>query len=421
MSGPRPDSPILSSDQPPPWPAAVSPVVAWERIVAYCAPLPAESVPLHEATGRVLAADVVSAVDLPHETNSAMDGFAIRAAEGPHERARIVGESRAGAPFTAPIPPGAVARIATGGTLPADADAVVKVEDATIVGERVSLPAVPLGNNVRRAGEDLAVGGIVADAGTRLAPHHLVAIAAAGLPTVSVHRRARVSLVVTGDEIVPPGTALAAGQVTDVHGIALPALIRAAGGEVGEIVHASDDRAALIRTLEALPPADIVVVTGGLSVGRHDHTRPALEAIGAELIVERLLMRPGQPTAVAYRASSEQLWFGLAGNPVSAFAIAALLLVPALRSLEGDRPSALTTRQARLAAAIRPDAVRWLALRAIRTPDGVEVLQGQGSHMVAALARANALVVVPPSAEPLPVGALVDVLDLGFAVGDGTA
>ncbi|MDQ8043176.1 MAG: molybdopterin molybdotransferase MoeA [Solirubrobacteraceae bacterium] len=413
MTGPRIDEPAgLSTDQPPPSPSALAPGVAWSRIALHCTPLPAERVPIADATGRVLAEAVVSAVDLPRETNSAMDGFAVRAAEGPYDAVPIVGESRAGVPLGGELPPGSVARIATGATLPAGADAVVKVEDAVVDGDRVSLPAVPFGNNVRVAGEDLAAGGTVVAAGTRLAPHHLVAIAAAGVPSVSVHRRPVVSVVVTGDEIVPPGAPVGPGQVTDVHGIALPALVRAAGATVGEVVHAGDDRATLVAILEGLAPADLVLVTGGLSVGRHDHTRPALAAIGAELVVERLLLRPGQPTAVAVRADPHQLWFGLAGNPVSAFAIAALLVVPAIRALSGLPVGALTSATAPLAAAVRPDPVRWLALRAVRRGPEVQVLQGQGSHMVAALAEASSLVLLPPGPEPLEAGTPVDVLDL---------
>ena len=216
----------------------------------------------------------------------------------------------------------------------------------------------------------------------------------------------------TGDEIVPPGAPVGPGQVTDVHGVALPALVRAAGGEVGEVLHAPDRRTELTSLLQNLAPCDIVLVTGGLSVGEHDHTRPALEALGVELIVERLLLRPGQPTAVGIRAEPHQLWFGLPGNPVSAFAVSALFLVPTIRAMEGAEPSPFATRRAKLAMAVRPDATRWLALRAIAEGDDAVVLDGQASHMVAALAQATALVLLEPSSSELPAGTVVDVLDL---------
>lgn len=392
--------------------APVAPPAAWDLIAQHCVALPAEAVPIAEASGRVTAETITAPVQLPRETNSAMDGFAVRAADGPHDAAPIVGESRAGAPLDGELPAGAVARIATGAAVPAGADAVVKVEDAQITGDRVSLPAVALGNNLRFAGEDLAHGAEIVAAGTRLSPHHLVALAAAGIASVPCHRRPRVSVVVTGDEIVQPGEPVLAGQVTDVHGIALPALVRAAGGEVGEVLHAPDRRDELTALLQNLKPCDIVLITGGLSVGEHDHTRPALSALGVELIVERLLLRPGQPTAVGVRSEPRQLWFGLPGNPVSAFAVSALLLVPALRALEGAEPSPFATRRARLARPARPDATRWLALRAVSEGDGMVVLDGQASHMVGVLASASALVLLEPSPEELPAGSVVDVLDL---------
>lgn len=393
---------------------AVSPPDAWSAIAARCAPLEPESVPIGQAHGRVLSEPVIATVSLPLETNSAMDGFAVRAAEGPHTAAEIVGESRAGVPFTADAPAGAVVRIATGGALPPSFDAVVKIEDAATTGDRVALPAVAPGHNVRVAGEDLQAGTPIVPAGLRLAPHHLVALAAAGVAQVPCHRRPRVSMVITGDEIVAPGEPIGPGQVFDAHGIALPALVRAAGGEVGEVLHAPDRRTELSALLQALAPCDVVLVTGGLSVGEHDHTRPALAALGVELVVQRLLLRPGQPTAVGIRDEPRQLWFGLPGNPVSAFAVAALLLVPAVRALGGLAPAPFATRTAPLATEVHPDPRRWLALRArpAAVGGGVEVLQGQGSHMVAALAEATVLVLLAPGDAPLPAGTPVDVLDL---------
>ena len=408
MAGARTDDPVQLRAAT----TAVAPPDAWDRLASHCAPLPGEDVAIADAAGRTLAETVRSTVALPRDTNSAMDGFAVRHADGPHDAAPIVGESRAGEPFTTELPAGAVVRIATGGTVPPGSDAVVKIEDAVIDGDRVTLPAVPRGHNVRFAGEDLALGGEVVTAGTRLGPHHLVALAAAGQASVPCHRCPQVSIVVTGDEVVPPGAPVAPGQVTDTHGIALPALVRAAGGEVGEVLHAPDGRTELGAALGGLAPCDIVLVTGGLSVGRHDHTRPVLDELGVELIVERLLLRPGQPTAIGVRQASGQLWFGLPGNPVSAYAVARLFLVPAIRALSGGAPSALATRSLPLASPARPDATRWLALRGTRTADTVEVLQGQGSHMVAALAAANVLVLLPPADAALAAGDLVGVLEL---------
>lgn len=408
MAGARTDDPVQLRSAT----TAVTPPQAWERLAPHCLPLPAVDVPIAEAHGRTLAATVASSVALPRETNSAMDGFGIRQADGPHERALIAGESRAGEPFSGELPAGAAVRIATGGTLPAGVDAVVKVEDAVVDGDRVSLPAVPLHHNIRFAGEDLAVGGEVAAAGTRLAPHHLVALAAAGRATVPCCRRPVVSIVVTGDEVVAPGAEVGPGQVTDTHGIALPALVRAASAEVGEVLHAPDGRTELRSALGGLAPCDVVLVTGGLSVGRHDHTRPVLEELEVDLVVERLLLRPGQPTAIGVRRGSGQLWFGLPGNPVSAYAIARLFLVPALRALSGADLAPATGQTRPLTAPARPDATRWLALRGTSSPSGVAVLQGQGSHMVAALAAADVLVLLEPGEAPLAPGQLVRAISL---------
>lgn len=392
--------------------AAVDPVVAWARVAEHCRPLAPEPVALADAHGRTLAAPVQATVALPRETNSAMDGFAVRAADGPHVAAPLVGESRAGAAYGGVLTAGAVVRISTGATLPAGADAVVRVEDATIAGERVSLPLVEPGRDVRVAGEDLALGSELLPAGTRLGAHHLAALAAAGCGEVACHRRPRVSVVVTGDELVPPGALVGPGQVTDVHGTVLPVLIRAGGGVVGEVLHAPDRPAALDAALAQLAPCDVVIVTGGVSVGPHDHTRAAFAGHGVRLLVPRLLLRPGQPTAIGVREHQHQLWFGLPGNPVSAFAVAVLLLVPALRALSGVSAPAPSLRRARLAEPLRGDPTRWLALRAVRTGDNVAVLGRQGSHMVAGLAAANALVLLPPAADPLVSGTTVELVDL---------
>ena len=413
MAGARTDDPVQLRAAT----TAATPPQAWERLAEACPPLPAEKVPISEAAGRTLAETVYSAVASPRDTNSAMDGFGVRAADGPHHRAPIVGESRAGTPFSGELPAGAVVRIATGGTVPSGVDAVVRVEDAEVDGDRVTLPAAPLHDNIRFAGEDLAVGGQVVAGGTRLGAHHLVALAAAGVAAVPCCRRPIVSIVVTGDEVVAPGDPVGPGQVTDTHGIALPALVRAAGGEVGQVVHTPDGRTELLDALSKLAPADVVLVTGGLSVGRHDHTRPVLDALGVDLIVERLLLRPGQPTAIGVRRGTGQLWFGLPGNPVSAFAIARLFLVPALHTLSGAAAVGVAGSTRRLTAPAPRDATRWLALRGKSSPAGVAVLQGQGSHMVAALASADVLVLLEPGDGELAPGDDVQVITLDASDG----
>lgn len=399
-----------------PKPGAITPALALERILAAATPLPAEPVAITSAAGRVLADEACAVLSLPLETNSAMDGFAVRAADGPWTAAPIVGESRAGHPFASELPAGAVIRIATGAPLPAGADAVVPVELAEESAAGVALPAAERGRHVRYAGEDVGAGDVLARAGKRLAPHQLVVLAGAGVAELACHRRPRVAVVVTGDELVAAGAVPQPGQVVDVHSVALPALIEAAGAQVSDVVSGvADDPAAVQAALAGLGRCDVVLVTGGLSVGRHDHTRGALASLGVELIVERLLMRPGQPTAVGISEhdGAPRLWFGLPGNPVSAYVVATLLLLPALRRLEGaPEPDALPLKLP-LAAAATPDARRWLALRATLT--GTEggreavVLAGQASHMMGALAASQALALLPPGDEPVPADTLVSV------------
>lgn len=417
----------MSAEQPapglpatvPPKAGAIDPILAWQRIAEAATALPEEPVPVAQAAGRRLAQDAVAALSLPMDTNSAMDGFAVRAKDLPLTAAAIVGESRAGAPFDGAIPAGSAIRIATGAALPDELDTVVPIELAAVDEEAgtVALPVATAGAHVRRAGEDVRAGDRLVAAGTRLAGHHLVALAAAGLGSVPCHRRPVVSIVVTGDEVIAPGQVPQRGQVIDVHGTALPSLIAAAGGVVGEVRHATDGRSDLGAVLDALEPCDVVVVTGGLSVGRHDHTRPAFAKRGVELIVERLLMRPGQPTAVGTSAEPRRLWFGLPGNPVSAYVVATLLLQPAIAALAGDRSAAIVPRVARLRSGVAPDPRRWLALRAelVREePGGAEVvlLDGQASHMMGDLARADRLALIAPGEEPLAAGSDVSVVEL---------
>lgn len=340
-----------------------------------------------------------------------MDGFAVRAVDGPHTDAPVSGESRAGAPFGGRCGPGTVVRIATGGVLPEGLDSVVRVEDAVIASDgRVSLPAVARGAEVRGVGEDLQSGEVVVSAGTRLAAHHLAAIAGAGVGEVICRRRPVVSVVITGDEVVPPGRAPGPGQVTDVHGFALPPLVEAAGGVTGEVLHVRDDAQSLVAALEGLAPADIVLVTGGLSVGEHDHTRAAIAGLGAELLVPRLALRPGQPTAVWSQPQPRRLWFGLPGNPAAAFAIARLFVVPALAALAGADPRALQGRTRLLAAASGGDPRRWMAARATFDGDTVSVIERQGSHMVSGLAAGDGLALIPPSDQAHPAGTPVETL-----------
>ncbi|MCA1689711.1 MAG: molybdopterin molybdotransferase MoeA [Actinobacteria bacterium] len=333
-------------------------------------PLPAEAVPVAEAAGRVLAGELRAAVDYPLDTNSAMDGFAVTA--GPAGRTlRLVGESRAGSPASLGVDPSSAIRIATGGVLPAGAEAVVRLERASLTGDgaQVTLhdPTAP-GHNVRRAGEDMMAGQRVLPGGIRLGSLELAVAIGAGHGELACHRRPRVALLGTGDELRDPGVRLAAGEIHDSNTIVLAALARAAGAWVTGRRRVPDDPAAARHALDrALAEADVVVVTGGVSVGPHDHVKPALRDLGAEEIFWGVAIRPGRPTWFGRRG--ETLVFGLPGNPVSAIVAFVLLVRPLLAVLAGDTAGPAPVR-ARLAVGLarhpdRTDAVRVRLRRAV--------------------------------------------------------
>src|SRR6476620_5305294 len=252
------------------------------EILAAARPLGAEEVPLSAAHGRVLAEDVVAAHDVPPFANSAMDGFAVCGA-GP--RFAVVGESRAGTPFAGTLRDGEAVRISTGAAVPEGATAVVPVErvtfaspgDANVDAEG----AIGDGDHIRRPGEDLRAGAVALTAGTRLGPAELGVCAGAGRAGVIVARRPRVAIVATGDELVAPGEPLGPGQIHDSNALALAALAEDAGAEVVASLKARDDRERTLEVLgQALDQADLLLVSGGVSVGPHDHVKPALEQLG---------------------------------------------------------------------------------------------------------------------------------------------
>ena len=387
-------------------------------------PLPTEQLPVVAARGRVLAAPVVAATDLPPWDNSAMDGYAVRAADvaGASEdvpiRLVVRGEVAAGSAPDVSVGPGAALRIATGAPLPAGADAVVQVELTTPVdaagtpGPRGRDAAGPLpafvlvhaslrpGVNVRPRGEDLRSGAALLEPGRAIGPAEVALISAAGVPIVTVHRRPRVAVISTGDELRPAGTALGPAGIPDSNGPALVALCAAAGADARHLGIAPDDLGAMTRMLrEALGSADLVVVSGGVSVGPHDVVRPAFERVGAGALW-RVAVQPRPPVAVGLAARPPLR--RLAGRPD------ADLLRPADRAILEEPIEKAPGRRAFL---------RVAALRerpggpALRDPDGrvrVRLAGGQGSHVLSALAAADALAVVPESVEALPAGAPVE-------------
>ncbi len=380
---------------------------ARETVLAAVRPLPPERLPIAAAAERVLAEDVAAAHPVPPFANSGMDGFAVRSGPG-GRRLRIVGESRAGAPAAVAIGQGEAIRISTGAAIPAGADAVVPVERCEEAdGEVHALDATTQGAHVRLAGEDLRAGEIVLTTGTWLGPAELGVAVGAGRADVLVARRPRVAVVATGDELADPGAPLAPGQIHDSNAIALVAMARRCGAESLGAVRARDDRAATTATLAgALAGADLVIVSGGVSVGPHDHVRPALEQLGVGERFWRVALRPGKPTWFGTRGDT--LVLGLPGNPVSALVTFALFARPALLALQGAPIP--QRRRAPLAHALpcRPD--REEAVRVRLDAEGSAHATGpQGSHVLSSMLGADALAIVPRGDGELAAGTAVEI------------
>ena len=372
-------------------------------------PLPIEEVPLHEALDRVLAEDVRAAYDAPRFANSAMDGFALRA--GPAGRTlRLVGESRAGAPSDATVGEGQAIRISTGAALPDGADAVVMVE-------RTSQPDGPdgvlveaettAGQNLRHPGEDLQQGATVLRAGTTLGPAEVGVAATAGVASVRCRRRPHVVVLSTGDELVAPGLPLGPGQVHDSNALTLMGLARRAGATASRTKPVEDTLEATIAALsEALTHADVLISSGGVSVGPHDHVKPALLAAGVQERFWRVALRPGKPTWFGVRG--HQLAFGLPGNPVSAMVTFLLFTRPALLRLQGADPGTPRERK-RLTRAILRHAGRDECVRVRLDGDEATPTGPQASHVLTSMLGADALALVPRGEGELAAGSAVEV------------
>jgi len=380
------------------------------RVLAACAPLPAQPVPVGIALDRVLAVDVQAVADVPGFVNSAMDGFAVQAGASTRTLP-IVGEARAGAPAGAAVGAGEAVRISTGAPLPDGADAVIPLEQAHEADGHVTFAAgVVPGQHVRQAGEDLHAGATVLRAGTRLGPAELGAAVAAGAGELVCARRPRVAVLCTGDELRPPGAALAPGEIHNSNAATLAALATRAGAEVVAAQAVADDPAATARAFAAaLETADVVLASGGVSVGPHDHVKGALDALGVEQRFWRVDLQPGKPTWFGTRAG--QLVFGLPGNPVSSFVTFVLFARPALLALQGAQP--LPTRVDAVLSVDVPRRNREQALRVrLEQRDGVLHATpngAQGSHLGSSLVGADALAFVPPGDGTLAAGATVSV------------
>jgi molybdopterin molybdotransferase len=391
--------------------------------LAVIRPLPPRELSLDEADGGVLTGDVTAGWPLPPFDNSGMDGYAVVAADtatATPERPvtlPVRGEVAAGDTSRHEVSPGACVKIMTGALLPAGADAVVPVEwtDGGAAGETVSIgrPAEP-GHSVRRAGGDAVAGDILLTAGTRLGPVQLGLLAAAGLGTVTVRPRPRITVISTGNELAEPGQPVTPGRIWESNSRMLAAVARQAGYPARRHAVVPDRRAAVLAAIEgALPDADLLVTTGGVSMGgEHDVVKAALADLGT-VSFRKVAMQPGMPQGFGVVGAGTPI-FTLPGNPVSAYVSFQLFVRPAASVLQALRPERLASGRAVLAGPIRSPRDRRSFLRGILDPAAgtVAPVTGQASHQLASLARANALIVVPEGVTELPEGADVEVLVL---------
>jgi molybdopterin molybdotransferase len=378
------------------------------RVLAAVRPLGSEDVAVADALGRVVAADVVSEIDVPPFDPSAMDGFAV--APGAEGELEIAGESRAGSPWPEVLAPGTAIRISTGAPVPEGTGAVVPVERSEEADGRVRVPAPADGANVRHRGEDVAAGDRVVAAGTELSAAALGVLASVGLATVRCALRPRVALIATGDELAEPGEALGPGEIYASNAVALAALVEQFGGVAIASDPVRDDAAATRAAIEqALAAADVVCVTGGVSVGPHDHVKAAFAAAGVEERFWRVALQPGKPTWFGATGDGT-LAFGLPGNPVSALVTFHLFARLALRALQGADP-APARAEAILDVAVPRRAEREQAIRVRlrHAADGLhaEPTGNQQSHRLTSMLGADGLALIGVGEGSVAAGELV--------------
>ncbi len=387
---------------------------ARRRVLAAAQPLPAETVNVLDGLDRVLAEPVRAAGDVPPFPSSAMDGYAVQ--PGPvGRRLTVVGEARAGTPSDRGLGDGEAIRISTGAAVPRGATAVIPQEEVEVQDGVVVVGAeVSPGAHIRPAGEVMRAGQPVLEAGTLIGPAELGAAVSAGALEVQVFARPRVAVLSTGDELREAGEPLAPGQIHNSNGPMLAALVSRLGALAGEPRRLPDDASATEAGLEAaLRATDVVIISGGVSVGPHDHVKPALDKLGVTEVLWGIALQPGKPTWFGTRDG--RLVFGLPGNPVSAAVTFSLFVAPALGALQRRRIAALSDR-AVLGTSVPRNPRREQALRvrlefrdgrAVALPNGP-----QGSHVITSLVGAGALALIPTGEGPLKAGSAVELMPL---------
>jgi molybdopterin molybdotransferase len=384
---------------------------ALAHILKSVKPLPPRRVPLAEARERFAARDVFARLALPVFDNSAMDGYAVVAGScRPGQSQRVVGEQPAGIDRRLQIGPGEAVRIFTGAPMPAGADAVIMQEDVRCEGSEILLSAeVESGEFVRRRGSDLSEGQKIVEVGERIRPQTQALLAAQGLAEIDVGGEVRAAILTTGDELVPPGGSLGAGQIYESNGILIRALFDKCGVSIGSVEHRADDGPAIEAALRTGLEHDVLVIVGGVSVGARDLVKPSLAAVGAQTDLWRVAVKPGKP--FLFGRAGRCAIFGLPGNPVSAFMTFLLFVRPAILQMMGANESelALPKFEAQLSEEVqnkgdRPHYVRGRVERGKFTPVG-----RQESHALYGLSRAQALLRVAPG-EVFPGGKTVPIL-----------
>lgn len=383
------------------------------RMVAQAMPTADETVALGEARGRVLRETITAHRAQPPFPASAMDGWAVRAADTPGVL-NIIGESAAGHPYEGAVGPGEVTRIFTGAPVPDGADAIVIQEDATRAGDQLTAPGVTSGHHVRPAGVDFKAGDRLLSPGVRLDAWRLALAASSGAATLRVARRPRVAILSTGEEVVAPGAAPGPFQIFNSGTTALGELIRAWGGELIALPNIGDNEDDIEAAARSCG-GDVIVTLGGASVGDHDLVKPALSRLGMRMVVESIAVRPGKPTWFAVLADGRRI-VGLPGNPASAMVCAELFLRPFLMAMQGAEAT-VNVIKARAAAPFEANGNRehWMRARISTAPDGSMLatpFRDQDSSLVTVFEASNALLRRPVGAQAAAMGDVVDVLPL---------
>ncbi len=390
---------------------------ARQRIAALVTPLSgSEQLPIRSALGRILATPIISTINVPPYTNSAMDGYALRGADLPasgETRLRVIGRAMAGAPFAGTVGAGEAVRIMTGAAMPEGADTVLMQEVVQVDGDHIQIGSGhKAGDNVRHAGEDMAVGATVLAPGKQLLPAELGVLASLGIPEVRVYRRLRVAFFSTGDELRSLGEPLEAGQIYDSNRYTLHGMLTRLGVELLDLGVIRDDREAIRQAFrDAAAQADVVITSGGVSVGEADFVKQTLDELG-QVDFWKIAMKPGKP--LAFGKLGAALFFGLPGNPVSVMATFYEFVQPALQIMQGmTAPLSLIVRVP-CATTLKKQAGRLEYQRGILQADanGVLTVSGsgrQGSHVLSSMSKANCFIILAAESTGVQAGELVEV------------